>query len=755
MASTLLVQSLTLTLLGLTVLSVEAFPMLTFGGLPAKCPKVNVAQQPLALYMYPHSPDGHGHNNNNGNHHGNGPFDPDYYSWSSLRASGRIYDGNNGDVNGNGNVDPNQRARERIRAQQLTNNANSQGQQQPRSPMSPNVPISVNEPGAFANPLADVTNGSNNYADIAQQPYYKSDNEQLQSGNSAPAASDSSRGGRSSTRSSNSDQGRSRRVPYSAVDSYEGMNAQTFTNIDFDAPLHRRQAVGNVVRSPAPYSSSAAAGSSSTEPTRRARVAYDPVNDNSGRYKLHHDIVVDDECYLGKDMMSPDCVDFDPPHKTRVVSSSSSSSGAAPSYSRAGTSTGLNMNRQNNGNGSASSSSSAASSPSPYNRNNMNIRANSSSSSNDNDAQYVPSSSPVPYSPPPQPVPTGGPVPYSGLNNPLNANSIFGNANRYMQYDNNGNNGNSNSNLNGGNGDVSVAEPYRPPPQQQQQQQVRPQLNTPEPPQQGWESAPDDNWTTRGQARSRPQQQQQQVMEQQLEQQLEQQQEQPLQVQEEQQPLIMTQAQSDAASKAAVYAFCESLFETADNLSRAMASVPIELRQKNRAGAAKSDSSTDPKNAELANLFAGIQMADDALLKALKQQGLERCGSIGDEFDPNFHQALYQVEDSSNTLEAGSIAQIIKVGFTLDNKVVRVAEVGVVKERAEEEDEEDDEDSESESESEKKANEITAKIEAAKAERNQKAKKDTTDNEQEANKEKRKPEEEQGKKEEVPKLEQK
>jgi molecular chaperone GrpE len=117
-----------------------------------------------------------------------------------------------------------------------------------------------------------------------------------------------------------------------------------------------------------------------------------------------------------------------------------------------------------------------------------------------------------------------------------------------------------------------------------------------------------------------------------------------------------------SAKNFAVTSFAKSLLDVSDNLSRALESVPEEEKE---------------KNAVLSNLYEGIQMTEAGLLKAFEKNGLIRYGEVGDVFDPNKYEALFEYPDPEK--EAGSVGQVMKKGFMLNDRVVRPAEVGVVK----------------------------------------------------------------------------
>ena len=121
----------------------------------------------------------------------------------------------------------------------------------------------------------------------------------------------------------------------------------------------------------------------------------------------------------------------------------------------------------------------------------------------------------------------------------------------------------------------------------------------------------------------------------------------------------------ESARNFAIKSFAKSLLDTSDNLAMALDAVPEDMRADKEG------------HAVLANLYEGIQMTHLGLTKAFEQNGLAEFGKIGDVFDPNHHEALFQYPDPN--LEAGTIGQVMKKGFFLNNRVLRPAEVGVVK----------------------------------------------------------------------------
>ena len=113
----------------------------------------------------------------------------------------------------------------------------------------------------------------------------------------------------------------------------------------------------------------------------------------------------------------------------------------------------------------------------------------------------------------------------------------------------------------------------------------------------------------------------------------------------------------DSAKQFSIKSFAKSLLEVADNLDRALDSV--EFTEK---------SST---------FYQGVEMTNTGLLKALESHGVKiYCEEPGDKFDPTLHEAL--MECPYPDMEPGTVGQVIKRGFKLNQRVLRPAEVGVV-----------------------------------------------------------------------------
>ncbi|KAL2613496.1 hypothetical protein R1flu_025188 [Riccia fluitans] len=130
--------------------------------------------------------------------------------------------------------------------------------------------------------------------------------------------------------------------------------------------------------------------------------------------------------------------------------------------------------------------------------------------------------------------------------------------------------------------------------------------------------------------------------------------------------------EADSTRKYAIQNFAKGLLDVADNLSRAAAAVPESI--------AKSNVADDPTGnlKLLQSLLQGVEMTEKQLLQAFKKQGLEKFDPVGETFDPSKHAAVFEVDDASKT--AGTVALVLKAGYSLNDRVIRPAEVAVVKE---------------------------------------------------------------------------
>ncbi len=121
------------------------------------------------------------------------------------------------------------------------------------------------------------------------------------------------------------------------------------------------------------------------------------------------------------------------------------------------------------------------------------------------------------------------------------------------------------------------------------------------------------------------------------------------------------QREREEASKYAASAFAKDMLDVADNLRRALASVPAESEW---------DELTR-------NLLTGVAATERELLAALERHGIKRIDPKGERFDHNFHQAMFEVADTGQP--PGVIVQVLQPGYVMHDRLLRPAMVAVAK----------------------------------------------------------------------------
>lgn len=109
--------------------------------------------------------------------------------------------------------------------------------------------------------------------------------------------------------------------------------------------------------------------------------------------------------------------------------------------------------------------------------------------------------------------------------------------------------------------------------------------------------------------------------------------------------------------------FARDVLDIADNLQRALDAVPAEAR-----------AAADPG---LKSLIEGVELTERSLHNALEKNGVKKFDPAGEKFDPNIHQAMYEVPDPS--VPAGTVAHVVQAGYMIGERVLRPALVGVAK----------------------------------------------------------------------------
>lgn len=110
-----------------------------------------------------------------------------------------------------------------------------------------------------------------------------------------------------------------------------------------------------------------------------------------------------------------------------------------------------------------------------------------------------------------------------------------------------------------------------------------------------------------------------------------------------------------------IASFARDVLNVADDLSRALGAVEAEAKEKAE-GAFKS-------------LLEGLELTERGLHKALEKHGIRKLEPKGERFDPNHHQAMFEIPDE--TVPAGTVLQVVQSGYVIGDRVLRPAMVGV------------------------------------------------------------------------------
>lgn len=122
-----------------------------------------------------------------------------------------------------------------------------------------------------------------------------------------------------------------------------------------------------------------------------------------------------------------------------------------------------------------------------------------------------------------------------------------------------------------------------------------------------------------------------------------------------------TQRERDDAVKYAATNIARDLLSAADNLRRALASV-------------NEVTITDEVTK---NLLTGVAATERELLAAFEKNGIRRLDPKGERFDHNFHQAIFEAENTGKP--AGTVVEVLQPGYVLHDRLLRPAMVGVAK----------------------------------------------------------------------------
>ncbi len=108
--------------------------------------------------------------------------------------------------------------------------------------------------------------------------------------------------------------------------------------------------------------------------------------------------------------------------------------------------------------------------------------------------------------------------------------------------------------------------------------------------------------------------------------------------------------------------FARDMLSVADNLRRAIEAIPEE---------------GDPDGAALVGFIEGIALTEKELLSTLERHGIKTIDPMGEKFDPQFHEAMFEIP--TQDAENGTVMQVIEVGYVIHDRLLRPAKVGIAK----------------------------------------------------------------------------
>jgi molecular chaperone GrpE len=112
-----------------------------------------------------------------------------------------------------------------------------------------------------------------------------------------------------------------------------------------------------------------------------------------------------------------------------------------------------------------------------------------------------------------------------------------------------------------------------------------------------------------------------------------------------------------------VTAFARDMLSFVDNLRRAIENVPVEMREQ--------------AAAPLKTFVEGIELIERDFLSRLARHGVKKVEPLGQKFDPNLHEALFEIPDPN--APAGTVSQVVETGYQIGDRVLRPAKVGVAR----------------------------------------------------------------------------
>jgi len=124
-----------------------------------------------------------------------------------------------------------------------------------------------------------------------------------------------------------------------------------------------------------------------------------------------------------------------------------------------------------------------------------------------------------------------------------------------------------------------------------------------------------------------------------------------------------TEREKQDSAKYAISNFARDVLTIGDSLTRTLQAIPAEVRE--------------TADDTLKGLLEGVEMTEREMVNVLSRHGVKIDEPKGVKFDPNLHQAIFEVEDAE--LPAGTVTEVVQAGYVIGDRVLRPAMVGVSK----------------------------------------------------------------------------
>ncbi len=124
-----------------------------------------------------------------------------------------------------------------------------------------------------------------------------------------------------------------------------------------------------------------------------------------------------------------------------------------------------------------------------------------------------------------------------------------------------------------------------------------------------------------------------------------------------------TEREKQDSAKYAISNFARDVLTIGDNLNRALQALPADARE--------------TADEAFKALLDGVEMTEREMVNVLSRHGVEIDDPKGSKFDPNLHQAIFELENPD--VPSGTVVEVVQTGYVIGDRVLRPAMVGVSK----------------------------------------------------------------------------